>query len=191
MMASPNGLRVGSPRLFPLFVGRHVGRAQVVGVQVVPLGVFVFEFSSGYIGLPDRVGAPEAVGLCIRMEAICLGERSLLVGVYAALFGGAVNAALGGEAAAGALQQAPILVVEAGGLLPAGFAGVDGVLLAHPVPFHAPLGDGAGFVREGGDTRELRQAQFGGESGGHSGSTTAPMPAKPALSAGRRPGPLM
>ena len=74
-------VNVGAPRLFSLPVGRHVGRAKVVSVQVVPLGVFVFEFSSGYVRLPDKVGAPEAVGLCIRMEAIRLGERSLLVGL--------------------------------------------------------------------------------------------------------------
>ena len=72
-------LAVGTPCPLPRLVRRHVGRAQVVRVQVVPLRAFVSELAVADVSLPDGVGAPEAVSLGIRVEAVGFGQRSLLV----------------------------------------------------------------------------------------------------------------
>ena len=74
-------LLVSTPRPLPRLVGGHEGRAQVVRVQVVPLRLFVFQLAVADVRLPHWIGAPEAIGLGVWMEAVGFGQRSLLVGL--------------------------------------------------------------------------------------------------------------
>ena len=54
------GVGVGAPRLFSLPIGRHVGRAKVVSVQVVPLGLHGWRWVEG--GEPRKAGARIVAG---------------------------------------------------------------------------------------------------------------------------------
>ena len=83
-------------------------------MQVVPLGLFIFQLAVADVSLPDRVGAPETVGLSVGMEAIRLGECSLLVGLghqpmlAVDVAGGAPHAALRARAFTVAGAQAEV-----------------------------------------------------------------------------------
>ena len=70
-------LAVSAPRLLPSLVGRHVGRAKVVRVQVVPLRLFVFQLAVFHVRLPHWIGAPEVIGLRVGVEAVGFCEGSL------------------------------------------------------------------------------------------------------------------
>ena len=54
-------------------------RAQMIRVDVVPVGVRCRQAATGAIGLPDRIGAPQPLLHGCRIEAVSLGELSCLV----------------------------------------------------------------------------------------------------------------